>query len=135
MVVKEHHTQVAPVVIGWHDEPAVHVGMPARFTDQEPAQVVEMFDGPGAAIEDRRPLHGAGVDDPERLSGRVVVVAPDRLSRPGDHGGTLVTVPGLSPSRPLPDGRWIEVVDLAHAGHQRSEVRATPPAPILVGGR
>ena len=94
-----------------------------------------MFDGPGAAIEDRRPLHGAGVDDPERLSGRVVVVAPDRLSRSGDHGGTLVTVPWLRASRQLPDGRWIEVVDLAHAGHQRSEVRATPPAPILVGGR
>ena len=84
--MEEHHAQVTIGIIRRDDHPAVHVGVAPWLVDQEPAVVVEVGHGPRPAVEHRGALHGAQVDDAERLAGRVVVVGDDHLVGGQHHG-------------------------------------------------
>ena len=52
-VVEEDDAEVGAVVLRLGDEAAVHVGVPARLVDEQPAQVVEPLGGVAALLEDR----------------------------------------------------------------------------------
>ena len=68
----------APSSFGGHDVAAVHVRVPARLEDEQPADVVEALERVAPPLEDRgapERLDAAG-DDPERLAARVVVDRP-----------------------------------------------------------
>ena len=83
-VVEEDDAEVGAVVVRLDDEAAVHVGVPARLVDEQPAHVVEPLERVAALVEDRRAARrfDAARDDPEGLAGRVVVDRADPTSRP-----------------------------------------------------
>ena len=53
-VVEEDDAEVGVVVVRLDDEAAVHVGVPARLVDEQPAHVVEPLERVAPLVEDRR---------------------------------------------------------------------------------
>ena len=90
LVVEEDDPEVGAVVVRRDDVAAVHVRVPARLEDEEPADVVEALSRVAPPLEDRRALErrDAGGDDAERLAAGVVVdrLDPHRVSRRRSSG-------------------------------------------------
>jgi hypothetical protein len=75
--VPEQHAQVRALIVGRHDKPAVHVGVPARLEAQQFPQLlrVRAVDGPHPPVRDAdtRQRHRRFGHDPERLPSGVVI--------------------------------------------------------------
>lgn len=96
VLVEEHHaerplTVTRPVRIGWRHEAPVHVGVAARFVDQERPYVVEVLLAPRPPVEDRLALRrrDAARHDPVRLAAGVVLGGRD-LRGSVDHRRTII---------------------------------------------
>ena len=106
VLVPEEDAEVGAVVVGRHQEAAVHVGVPARLVAQQPADRVDGL-GRGRALAalahrgagDRR---DARRHDPERLARRVVVRRRDlgryRVTHASGSSASLATRAGRRPA-------------------------------------
>ena len=85
--MEEDDAEIGAVVVRLDDEAAVHVGVPSRLVDEQPAHVVEPLERVASLVEDRRAARrvDAARHDPERLARRVVVDRADL------HDATLDT--------------------------------------------
>src|SRR3954454_12650242 len=83
-VVEEDDAEIRALVLRLGDEAAVHVGVPARLVDEQPAQAAEPLRRVASLLEDRPATELLAGDDSERLPRGVVV---DRLDL--EHSRTL----------------------------------------------
>ena len=106
VLVPEQHAEVRAVVVGRHQEAAVHVGVAARLVAQQPPHRV---DRAGRGRGSRRSSTVAPGDrgraaghDPERLAGRVVVRRGDlgryRVTHASGSSASLATRAGRRPA-------------------------------------
>ena len=106
VLVPEEDAEVGAVVVGRHEEAAVHVGVPARLVAQQPADRLDRL-GRGRALAalahrragDRRDPRR---HDPERLARRVVVRRRDlgryRVTHASGSSASLATRAGRRPA-------------------------------------
>ncbi len=100
--MEEHDAEIGARVVGRRHEAPVHVGVAARFVDEELADVVDVGGGPAASFR-----HGSAIErwdaaghDPERLAARVVVGGRDLDQRASSASSRALT-PGHSPASTL----------------------------------
>ena len=77
----EQHAEVGAVVVRRNHKAAIHVGVAARLVAEKPTDPIDLLRARGV-LTPRADRHTGnvecgGIDDPKRLTGRVVVSRPD----------------------------------------------------------
>ena len=82
--MEEDHAELGSVILRLRDEAAVHVGVPARFENEQLADVVEVLQREAPFLQDGLSLEGwhTTADDPKRFAGSVIVDGADHQAAP-----------------------------------------------------